>query len=457
MEAGQLIKAPMPIVFHSLLTAVSLVCSDKFDIERHGIVSPPSLNFLTAAESGERKSACDTAFLAGVRRYEAQEMESAKPRWAAYETKLLVWNFKLQQKEKVLREYVATGQATDELEAELVAIRLGRPSEPMVPRLLVSDITSEALDLALSRSPSVGLISDEGDVIFKSGAIRNQGKLNQCWDGKQMHVDRKTSGSFTILRPRLTVSIMAQPALVQRFAEKDNQRARQIGMLARFFVCFPESTQGYRVSYGEPPKPKYLPIFNDKTFEILNRTEPDEKTREKVPVVKLSPQALDAWQLFCNQVEVDLQHGQLLCDVKDSASKIGENAVRLAGLMHYFEGYEGDINFDTFNRARIICAWYLIEFKMLFGTKLEVPQNVLDAQLLEKHFLSHQFVLTPNGFIVEKNILRQTGPNQLRDKYRLDAALNVLNMQGKINYWKHNKTQMIGLSPHHYRSMISGQ
>jgi len=457
-EGIQTIKAPAEIVVASALAAISLACQDKFDIERHGIVSPPSLNILLAAASSERKSACDTAFQAGVRRYEEQEMAAAKPRWAAYQNKLLIWNVKLKLKTQELQQCVVDGKETDELETQMIAIQGAKPDEPKVPRILVSDTTSEALDLALLRWPSVGLISDEGGVIFSSGAIRNLGKLNQCWDGKSLRIDRKTSPSFMVLRPRLTVSIMAQPEIVSRFNDKNGQQARHIGMLARFLVAYPMSKQGYRYTMGEPPKPEHVPKFNDRIFEILNRYRPDQQVDQTVPVLKLSPDALQIWQDFCNSIEGDLREGELLSDVRDSASKMGENAVRLAGLLHYFEGFEGDISSDTFIRARAICAWYLKEFKQLFGKQPAVAQDWQDAQSLENYFLTHQLARTPEGYaFIDKNVLRQKGPNQLREKYRLDAALTVLAMQNKVTTGHRNKTQVVFLNGNHFGTPGIGQ
>ena len=450
-EGIQTIKAPHEVIVASILTNISLACQDKFDIERHGIVSPPSLNLLLAAESGERKSACDTVFQTGIRRYEAQELAAAKPRWAAYQNKLLIWNVKLKQKTQELQQCVVDGKATNELEAQMIAIQGEKPDEPKVPRMLVSDTTSEALDLALFQWPSVGLISDEGGVIFSSGAIRNLGKLNQCWDGKPLRIDRKTSPSFIVSRPRLTVSIMAQPAIVSRFKDKNGQQARHIGMLARFLVAYPVSTQGYRITWGEPPKPEHVPKFNDRIFEILNRYQPDQQVAPEVPVLKLSPEALHAWQYFCNAIESDLREGELLFDVKDAASKMGENAVRLAGLLHYFEGFEGDVSLDTFERARTICAWYLKEFKQLFGVQPAVAQDWQDAQSLENYFSSHQFARTPDGYaFVDKNVIRQKGPNQLRGKSRLDAALAVLALQNKIFIGNRHKTQVVFLNTNYF-------
>lgn len=62
-EAVEMSMAPCPLVASSALAAASLAVQAKYDVRRfNGLVSPCSLNFITFAESGERKTTVDRFF-----------------------------------------------------------------------------------------------------------------------------------------------------------------------------------------------------------------------------------------------------------------------------------------------------------------------------------------------------------------------------------------------------------
>jgi putative DNA primase/helicase len=80
VEVQSFTKAPIPLVASSALGAISLALQAQFDVERAKNLSGPiGLYLLTVADSGERKSTCDSYFMAPVREYEAQQAEAAKP------------------------------------------------------------------------------------------------------------------------------------------------------------------------------------------------------------------------------------------------------------------------------------------------------------------------------------------------------------------------------------------
>jgi putative DNA primase/helicase len=72
-EVASFVKAPLPLVASSALAALSLAAQAHIDIKRaeklHG---PVSLDLLTIADSGERKSTCDGFFSSAIRQYQQE-------------------------------------------------------------------------------------------------------------------------------------------------------------------------------------------------------------------------------------------------------------------------------------------------------------------------------------------------------------------------------------------------
>jgi hypothetical protein len=272
--------------------------------------------------------------------------------------------------------------------------------------------------------------------------------LNSAWSGESIDVDRKTVDSFYVEDPRLTMSIMIQPTVMQKIYQRHGVQLRGNGLFARFLHCFCPSTQGTRFIANPKCTWEHLPKFQARLKEILDMpvTNADGTPKERM-ILNLSPEAEQALVNFYNLIEFDLGQGQYLSDVKDGASKITENAVRIAGIFHFFEGHEGDISFLTMSNALQIAAYYMLEFKYIFGANNQIPVEVQDAMAIEQ-FLINMCLTSPGIISVPKNFILQKGPNHLRnDKARREAALNNLILNKKILTGKFQNTKHVLLNP----------
>ena len=79
-EVQAFTQAPVPLVACSALAALSLAIQAHADVKRAEKLSGPvGLFLLTIADSGERKSTCDSFFIKTIREYEENQAEEAKP------------------------------------------------------------------------------------------------------------------------------------------------------------------------------------------------------------------------------------------------------------------------------------------------------------------------------------------------------------------------------------------
>lgn len=451
-------QAPLPLVVSSVVGAVSLACQYSVDVRRpNGLESPSSLGFLTFLESGDRKSSVDKQSNKAIFEFESKQTEISKQLHILYESEMEVWDIERKAIWTALDKKVRKGESTDELKLKLAELIERKPKKPRTVKLVYNDTTPQALALGLyEKYPSAGLMSDEAGIIFDGKAVGNLGMISKLWEGATLTVDRLSSGSYTVKDPRLTISLMVQKNVFLKYFDRRGNEARGYGFFARLLVAAPISTQGTRFIYDQaPPVCQYLSKFHERVTEILNQNivDLDSGTYSRT-MLEFSPDAKARWIYAYNNIESYIIPGGYLSDVKDYASKMAENLARMAALFHFFEGEQGDISFETVDRAATVCAWYMDEFKRLFASGPEMSIEQTDAQLLQRWLLV--FVWGAGHTLIKKNDVRQYGPNTLRNKVRLENALNYLIRDAKIWVGVDNRNaKFINLNSQYFQGFTS--
>jgi putative DNA primase/helicase len=445
-------KAPTPMIATSAIAALSLAIQPHVNIERaQGLHSPVSLYLMTIADSGERKSTVDGFFTKAIRDYEVIQAEDAKALIKDYTAKLWAWEARCSGVKDKVRLLAKENKPTLNHESELHNLAHERPESPRFPRLTYADVTPESLAIALAQKwPSAGVVSAEAGIVFGSHGMgadsvtRNLAQLNQLWDGNILQVDRKTSDSFQVRGARVTMSLMIQEATLRSFYGKSGALARGSGFFARFLLAWPESTQGNR-QYTEPPEHwPALSTFNRQITQLLNQDAPVKKNGELEPLMmKLSPEAKSAWVDFHNEIESQLKVGGELYDVRDVASKVADNAARLAALFQVFEyGLGSMVCLECFVAASRIVAWHLFEARRFFA-ELSLPPELANAARLDTWLVEHCRRLgVPE---VDKNYTRQHGT--LRDTQVLSAAIEELKALDRVRRAKIGRKSIIKVNP----------
>lgn len=450
-EVHGFVKAPVPMVAASAISALSLAIQAHYDVERASALhSPTGLFMLTIADSGERKSTCDKFFTNAIIDYEAAQTEAAKPEIKNYNADMDSWEAKRGGVKDQIRQLAKSGKPTGSQEAELRNLEHDKPEPPRIPRLMYADATPEALAYSLAKQwPSGGVVSAEAGIVFgshgmgKDSVTRNLATLNLLWDGASLKIDRKTSESFSVRGARLTVALQVQTETLNSFFEKSGALARGTGFLARFLVSWPESTQGYRLFTEAPEHWPQLAAFNRQITKILNIPAPINEDGALTPqMLTLTPEAKAAWIEFHDGIEMQLSGGGVLFDVRDVASKIADNAARLAALFHVFEGGVGAINLDSFERASAIVAWHLNESRRFFG-EIALPVEISDAVRLNDWLIQH--CRREHTHYVAKRHAQQYGT--IREAARLDAAITELEALDRIQIRKDGKKISILVNP----------
>jgi len=422
-EACVNINAPRGLAIFSALAVMSLALQDIIEIETpYGKKIPPSLFLLPIAASGLGKSAVHDIFIKPIDEHEKAQQDVYEVAFKDWRARSDIWEKVKTTKEWKIAKLQENGMPH---ELEMQEYRAFLEEEPVRPRALkmkYEDATTAALFAGMHENhSSVGLMSAEGGTLFNSQALQDFPKLNKLWSNEPVTVDRISRESFTLRGGRLTILAMVQPGVLSSFLSSRGQGVRDSGFAARFLVCKVEPGPAGGIRGAFTPVWHSCDRFSDRTKYFLERNLEASKVADfRRAVVRLDPYATNQWNLFATFIESQKSIGGIYEHAWDHASKLAENALRVAALIHYFEGFSGDISVATLQVAIDICT---LSSQAFLSTFVPPPEYVTDANVLYA-WLKPRFEDTQSP--VEKLHVLQFGPASLRRKERLDPALNEL-------------------------------
>lgn len=431
-EYGQ---QPVEMIAMSALSNVSLACQGLANIARDDVLTGPiSLNFLLAAESGERKTSADNAFSEAARKWEEEKMKAMESESAIARGKIDAHKYK---KAGVQQAIVCESKKKNkdnirlaQLEKTLISLEQQAPHMPIVPELFYEDATRESFTEQLAFGyPSVALLSDEGGIIVGSYSMSKEQStgtfafLNRLWDGKPYKRHRVTQTTCTVKDRRVTCSIMLQLSVLKQLVFGTDGQSRGTGFLARQLLSYPKSTIGGRI-YKKPPLDDFhMKAFHSRITEMLNMPLPTEGKEMylKPPTIKLSEEARIEWVRFYNEIEYHLGKFGELEMIKDFASKSADNAARIAANLQIFQcsSVPEKVSKKMMISGIEIARWHLYETRRIFGF-LDVPEKINFAQMLL------DWILEKGLNQVNSQKIAQYGPNKLRNKVVRDTAIRTL-------------------------------
>jgi hypothetical protein len=191
----------------------------------------------------------------------------------------------------------------------------------------------------LQGQPSLGLFSDEagqflgGHAMNADNRMKTLGGLNSLWDGSEIKRTRAGDGVFTLRDRRMAMHLMAQPVVMHGFISDPLPSGS--GFLPRCLICEPKSTIGQRLSANTRRDDKALDDFARRLKSTLSRTMPtwDDGRSLKPKRLKLTPNARALLVAFSDTIEAAQAPCGSLSHIAGTASKIAEQAARIAGVL----------------------------------------------------------------------------------------------------------------------------
>lgn len=465
-EVVDVVKCPPALAACSALSTMAVAGQGVANIQPHkGLKpSPLSLFILSIGESGERKTTADKHFSPVLTQWESYQEKELKKALAQYQAELKSWNRQKIGTERSIEKATEKGDAQSimTLTSKLVGLEQAEPEKVLAPCLVLEDTTAQATAYDLAHTwPSAGILSDEAGVVFGGHSMKsdniahNLATLNKLWDGSSQKINRRgEGGSFKVEHCRLSLGLAIQPSVIRAFYEASGSIARGSGFFARFLLAHPNSTQGTRfLSIEEASAERHgqhthLNLFYARLHQLLEQSYQNGKggALDELPTLTLSQEAREVWVQYHNDVEHELRTGGDMQDYKDIASKSADNAARIAGLFHLFNGGDilDDVQADTLQAACRLAGWHLYEARRFFG-EIALPEELNNAVMLDQWLVD--YCKKHNTDHIGKTTALQRVPNKLRNKATLEDALNTLEQAHRIRRAMEARTEYIEINP----------
>lgn len=419
----------------SALAVMSAAVQYLINFEREdGGTSPVSLNLIGLADSGERKTSVMAQFMEPIRDFERVAKERTAEALRKYRLDEKIFDAERRGLLAEIAKRTKEGDPIDDLRAALKRKEKNRPVKPLEPRLHFQDFTPNALVESMGQCwPSAILMSDEASGVFLGRSFGDMSVLNTLWGGDST-VRTRATGHFTLKwPPRLTSLLMLQTGEFGRFMRKRGTIAHDIGFLARALISLPPTVMGQRY-VGVQKRHLAAPTsFDARVRELLEQSFTKIQAGDFTQATMvLSPDARLDWVQFFNNVESRINLGGDLNSMKDFASKIGENAIRIGAILEFFSTGKREISLEAMRAGIAVANYFLMHHQQIFDQTPVMPK--FDADILYEAIANrvrktgvHSW---PRSYLVHRL------PVGLRQNGRGVRALNELIAHGVLlSYW----------------------
>ncbi len=444
VEASDDFQVTREMAITSALGAMAVACQGLINIEQPtGNIVTSSLMLLTIAESGERKTTVEKQFFKEIREQQRTALQHYENLYSEYQGKLSLYKDKESALRKKIKNHVANNENTDTAEQDLIDLMKTLEPLPLFKKFIYDDSTPQALVQGMNEGcKNACLVSSEANGIFNGKVFSELHLLNTLWDGGDVTVDRVTKQSFILNNARLTLALMTQMSVIERFLETRGAEARGMGFLARFLVVRPESKAGYRDAKKNLGELRHVKLFNQKVGELLIKSLESEVENKPKKIIVFNASSSLLWGEYSQNIENEMRSNGVYEHYRDHASKLMDNITRIAGIVEYYEGKD-EISVETLKFSYSLCMRYSKHFLNYLAGE---PAVVVNANKLADYLLkqcdardssdetikaslnsfSFEGVMIKKGRSMEFNhsdIVR-SGPNVLRNNKNEHSALN---------------------------------
>jgi len=315
------------------LATIAAMVGGRVEIEvRPGYNESSNIWTLVVANPAERKSAVHAALTAPVMELERELVEQMLPAIVEAQTRREVADKATEQARKVAgaacageRDELTRSAISEAIAAEDIVV-------PAIPRLVLDDVTPEAMVSALAEQGGrLAIISAEAGIFGAIAGRYADQPLDpwlKSWSGDPIRVDRRGRKTEFVERPTLTMAIMVQPEVLTTAARHTDFRGS--GLMARFIYSVPTTTLGTR-DVDPAPIPDDVRRAYTEALLDAGRT---VRALPEVCVLHLDAGADEVRLDFARHIEPRLGRDGDLAHVADWAGKCAGTTVRIAGLLH---------------------------------------------------------------------------------------------------------------------------
>ena len=321
-----------------VLAALSAAAQGKYRVRvKPDYFEPVNVWTCAGLPPGSRKTAVQGAATAPLSAWEKVQRDIAEPAIKQAQSNHATQTERIGQLRKLAGK--AKGAEFDSLKKDIAQLEADLPEIPTAPQAWAQDVTPENLGTIMAdNGERMAILSDESGIFDilagrYSGGIPNLDLFLQGHAGSPVRVNRGSRPPVFMQNPALTFGLSPQPDVLRGLTEKPSFRGR--GLLGRFLYALPASNLGYRTLDARPLLPDTRTRYEGILMAMLNQESASDETGNPSPhVLKVSSDALQAWQTFAHKVEAGMREGGTFAHATDWAGKFPGAVARIAALLH---------------------------------------------------------------------------------------------------------------------------
>lgn len=272
-------------------------------------------------------------------------------------------------------------------EARRLAKELAETPEPVLPQLIVDDITTEPLKMMLAeQSGRIASMSTWGGMFDAIAGLSSKGVIALCdvycagHSGRNLFVNLASRKGILVERPAITCAYATIPSVVTRLAA--NAAFRASGLLTRFLYAIPESLIGRREIHPPPVSEDERNAYRE-VVRALAAIE-DGKT------LYLTGDARERFRSWQAAIDHMLRAG-VFESMRDWGAGLAGATLRLAAVLHCIDnGAAGQVAKSTIAAAIKIAKYLVHHAKAAFNMMQTGERTVADdAQYLLRWIARH--------------------------------------------------------------------
>lgn len=402
---------------------------------------PLNLYTLTVAAPGERKTSCMKLLSQPVYDYQKNWNDTHSKSINEYQTKKAYLE---NRKAEAMR-----GKNADLNKAQSIAQELAMLKPVYNQKLIVKDITPEALVCELSRQDErLAILDGEGSVFDVLSGLYSSGPANiniflQGYDGSPYSVCRVGKDDNMLEHPLLTLGLMVQPSHLETVLTNKQFTGR--GFIHRFLFSLPLKRSG-ELMFESPKMPDGLiKQYHDLITALLKLLYPNDIAKE--PVLTHSEGSKLVLRDYFDHLQ---QTGAFSDDLTEWRSKQFGRTLRITGLLHFAKYVDKALNTnvdgDTARMAVEIARWSEEHaFEVLCSDSATEDESVVRAKLVIDKLIKLGKVTVPKGEL--KDCFRKLDKVAFESTLRLLEEHNFIRQISTPAQQKGRKGILIKLNP----------
>ena len=365
------LQVPQDMVACGCLATISTTTGGRRKVMvKHGWYESTALYLTCLADSSEKKTPALNAACDSLREIETELIEAARPDVEETRQEIRITERAMETAEKAAGGGKSAADRED-ARADAEAAReklLELGDNPALPRILVRDITLEALAQRMAEQKGrLGSLASEGG-LFKiaAGLYGNNGKANtdlllEAYTGGPYSIERVGRPDHRMPSTFLALGMIIQPGMVAGL-EKKNPEFRQSGFLGRFLYSKPTPTETDTFDTPEVSadvQQAYEERIRDLVKLIWNSSD--------TVVMRLSDEARQEFAEFYNRFAQRRKPGGDLHDIADWAGKLRGQLVRIAACITLYEDpHAQEISLDRIKAAISMAPYFIAHARAVF-------------------------------------------------------------------------------------------